>query len=175
MPKLLTKSGHLVMRAGALVTTEDSALCDCCGNGLPSNCNFCCPEGVRRFATVTVTGVTGAGCCADWNATWELEIVTTPDGGGGYICYWELLDGCGADPRIDLSIGTCIDGLQLLSIRFSGDRTTVPYASATFTHLGFDTLDCDTFWDTAWSFAYSGDNGSGCNFTAATVTMAFHD
>lgn len=67
-----------------------------------------------------------------------------------------------------------MNGLQLIGLRFAADRTTVPYQSAAFDHLGFGTLDCTTFWDTAWAFNYSGNN-NGCDFTAATVTVSFHN
>lgn len=139
----------------------------------PTNCGFCCGDSAPSSATVTVSGVTGTECCGSWNSTWELALVAIPNPPGADSCTWELLSGCGVDPRIDLSIGTCFSGLQLLSIRFAADRTTVPYQSAAFTHLGFGALDCSTFWSTAWSFDYSGNN-NGCDFTGASVTVSFN-
>lgn len=61
MPSLLMKDGHLVMRSGALVTTENPAECDCCGGEVTP----CC-EGYTLPGTLYVRAVGRDGCeCID--------------------------------------------------------------------------------------------------------------
>lgn len=133
------------MRGSALVTTLDSADCDCC-----ETCEGCCGDTIPQFATVTITTVTGTsgGCaCSDWNTTFELELVHGASG----ICYWELTGGpCGPDPALRLTYAQtpCDNSTRmwrLMVYHDVNDQVTEPWAE--YIHHSTESLaDCEDYW-----------------------------
>lgn len=178
MPSLLMKDGQLVMRSGSLVTTENPALCDCC-----NPCDICCRETLKRYATITISGVANkappSDCdCLAWNDAFELELFSLAG-----VCAWETRIGlpCGSDPRLRLLLQTCEDGSQTwhMQLYFKIDDAIVEDWSLWYGTSTDDPIDCDTFWTTQRNLTVGSANGTHCSWfpgaVAAVATIDFHD
>lgn len=178
MPSLLMKDGHLVMRSGALVTTENPADCDCC-----NPCDLCCKETIKRFVTVTISGVANKApadpCdCLGWNAAFELELFNYAG-----VCAWETTTGlpCGSDPRIRLQLKACVNGTQTweMQLYYKIDDTIYEDWAIWYGASTDNPIDCDTFWTIQRTVTAGFVNGTHCSWSPGTVwavaTLDFHD
>ena len=187
MPSLLMKDGHLVMRSGALVTTENPADCDCC-----NPCGGCCGSTMPQWATITFTDIAewatdASDCdCLAWNTSFEVPLIN--DGG---TCKYRLDDGvlpCGVHPRLELTVSPmapCEPGVvQEWQLNLMFDRTGATSAQTVRWHYSPTVAlsDCEAYWagiSAGFDMFRGAVTGTDCNWgpfpDGYTANVVLHD